>query len=285
MNGHLILRGLLRRNPVYPLAPAVSSSCSSSPCIISRYYSGQQGATRDPYDVLGLHRRATKKEIKSAYIRLSKLYHPDRNQQNPSAAAKEFHELREAYEELISRPQQSEGTTEHTAREAPPSWQEGGAEYTRNDYEFSQGRRRVRTRSFDDWIKEVERNARLRKKQAQSSKNGSNSEESTEGRQNYHYSSSPIFPDKYKFWKPSPIMERDYARCETRILAELDKAYKHFMIKDRLESEIGRTLAQRGFSKLTLLYILLLKVMFRIGAKLVFCLVGLLLALEMSYDE
>ena len=42
----------------------------------------------------GIHRHATKKEIKSAYIRLSKLCHPDRNQENPTAAAVQFNEIR-----------------------------------------------------------------------------------------------------------------------------------------------------------------------------------------------
>jgi len=53
---------------------------------------------RDYYEVLGVSKNATKEEIKKAYRKLSKQYHPDINKQ-PDAAEK-FKEIKEAYEVL-----------------------------------------------------------------------------------------------------------------------------------------------------------------------------------------
>jgi molecular chaperone DnaJ len=56
-------------------------------------------AKRDFYAVLGLDRGASEKEIKSAYRKLAKKYHPDLNQGNRQAEEK-FKEVTEAYEIL-----------------------------------------------------------------------------------------------------------------------------------------------------------------------------------------
>ncbi|KHJ93306.1 DnaJ domain protein [Oesophagostomum dentatum] len=56
----------------------------------------------DHYAVLGLSPTATLKEIKSAYYKLSKQYHPDRNRDNKEEAAAKFHEVSLAYEILGS---------------------------------------------------------------------------------------------------------------------------------------------------------------------------------------
>ena len=41
---------------------------------------------RDPYSTLGLARTASEKEVKSAYRKLAKELHPDKNKDNPKAA-------------------------------------------------------------------------------------------------------------------------------------------------------------------------------------------------------
>ncbi|HEC56932.1 MAG TPA: molecular chaperone DnaJ [Candidatus Syntrophoarchaeum butanivorans] len=55
---------------------------------------------RDYYEVLGVSRNATQDEIKRAYRRLAKRYHPDLNKDNPEEAEERFKELAEAYEVL-----------------------------------------------------------------------------------------------------------------------------------------------------------------------------------------
>lgn len=52
---------------------------------------------RDPYAVLGVSRTASDKEIKSAFRKLAKQHHPDRNKDNPGAKER-FAEINSAYE-------------------------------------------------------------------------------------------------------------------------------------------------------------------------------------------
>src|SRR5262245_11016642 len=53
--------------------------------------------TRDYYAVLGVASTASQDEIKKAYRRLAKRYHPDANQNDPKAADR-FKEISEAYQ-------------------------------------------------------------------------------------------------------------------------------------------------------------------------------------------
>jgi DnaJ-class molecular chaperone len=57
---------------------------------------------RDPYSTLGVARTASEAEIKSAYRKLAKELHPDRNKDNPKAAEK-FSEATRAYDLLSDK--------------------------------------------------------------------------------------------------------------------------------------------------------------------------------------
>lgn len=58
-----------------------------------------QQAMRDPYEVLGVSRDASQSEIKKAYYRLAKQYHPDHNPENKEAEDR-FKEASGAYQIL-----------------------------------------------------------------------------------------------------------------------------------------------------------------------------------------
>jgi len=57
-------------------------------------------AKRDYYEVLGVPKTASLDEVKSAYRRLARQYHPDVAKENPKVAEERFKELSEAYEVL-----------------------------------------------------------------------------------------------------------------------------------------------------------------------------------------
>src|SRR6202167_1480798 len=54
---------------------------------------------RDPYEVLGVDRKASAADIKGAFRRLAKKLHPDANKNDPKAASR-FSEINAAYEIL-----------------------------------------------------------------------------------------------------------------------------------------------------------------------------------------
>jgi len=56
---------------------------------------------RDYYEVLGVPRGASQDEIKQAYRKLARKFHPDMNKDDPKAAEEKFKEMSEAYEVLV----------------------------------------------------------------------------------------------------------------------------------------------------------------------------------------
>ena len=84
------------------MMPTTCAACSrmqmQQPAGLHRALSSAAGSD-DYYGMLGLPKNASKSEVKKAYYKLAKKYHPDTNSGDP-AAAKKFAELTEAYEVL-----------------------------------------------------------------------------------------------------------------------------------------------------------------------------------------
>src|SRR3954469_5958472 len=56
-------------------------------------------AVKDPYKILGVDKKAPQDEIKKAYRKLARQYHPDRNPDDASAESR-FKEISAAYDVL-----------------------------------------------------------------------------------------------------------------------------------------------------------------------------------------
>ncbi len=79
-------------------------------------------AAKDPYEILGVSRNATQEEIKRAYRRLAKKYHPDRNK-GDKAAEEKFKEVQAAYE-ILSDPKKREEYDRFGAGGPTPNYHE-----------------------------------------------------------------------------------------------------------------------------------------------------------------
>lgn len=80
-------------------------------------------AKRDYYEVLGVSKSASDDEIKKAYRKLSKQYHPDINQD--AGAEDKFKEIAEAYE-VLSDPQKKAGYDQYGHASTDPNFGGGG---------------------------------------------------------------------------------------------------------------------------------------------------------------
>ena len=82
---------------------------------------GSEGMVNDPYQILGVSRDASEDEIRQAYRRLAKKYHPDLNPGDAQAAQK-MNEINEAYDLLKNpqayRQQQAQQRAQQQARQA-----------------------------------------------------------------------------------------------------------------------------------------------------------------------
>lgn len=94
---------------------------------------------KDLYEILGVDRNATQEEIKKAYRRLAKKYHPDLNPGDKEAEQK-FKEINEAYE-ILSDPQKRAQYDQfgHAAFEQGGFQQSGFGDFTQGGFDFDFG--------------------------------------------------------------------------------------------------------------------------------------------------
>ena len=96
---------------------------------------------RDPYAVLGVANTASDKEIKSAFRKLAKKYHPDANSDDPGAAAR-FNEANQAYEIIGDKDKRAQFDRGEIDAEGKPKFQgfAGGSPFGQGS-PFGGGRR------------------------------------------------------------------------------------------------------------------------------------------------
>src|SRR5258706_6014089 len=110
-------------------------------------------AKQDYYELLGVERKATTKDIRTAFRKLARKYHPDLNPGDKSAEEK-FKQLQEAYDVLsdTKKRQMYDQYGFYSDNAPPPGYTGGGAAggFHVNFYffgvDFCRGRRRARAR-------------------------------------------------------------------------------------------------------------------------------------------
>lgn len=92
---------------------------------------------RDPYSVLGITRGASEDEIKKAYRKLSRIYHPDANINNPNKkqAEEKFKEVQEAYDRIMD--ERENGGTYNNSYNSYDNYYGGNNAYGNNSSQYN----------------------------------------------------------------------------------------------------------------------------------------------------
>ena len=108
----------------------------------------------DPYQVLGVSRDASDDEIKSAYRRLAKKYHPDLNP-GDAEAARRMNEINAAYDQIKNPQPQQEGYGGASAYAGAWGGTSSGANRARAEQESNElraARNYIRSRHFREAV-------------------------------------------------------------------------------------------------------------------------------------
>lgn len=103
---------------------------------------------KDLYGILGVSKTATNNEIKSAYRKLARKYHPDLNKDNPSAAEK-FKEISCAYDILGDKDKRQKYDNNEIDAEGKPTGFGAGFNGTNGGYTYTGGNPFGSSEGFD----------------------------------------------------------------------------------------------------------------------------------------
>lgn len=103
----------------------------------------------NPYEVLGVKPGASQDEIKSAYRKLIKQYHPDKYIDNPlkDLAEEKIRSINEAYDALTKNGG-SYSNSSDTYNNSSSNYSNSGSYNNSSAYEFQEIRRMIQTRNF-----------------------------------------------------------------------------------------------------------------------------------------
>ena len=100
----------------------------------------------DPYEILGVQRGASEEEIKKAYKRLSRKYHPDANLDNPKVAEEKFKQIQQAYQQVMKEKTSGYSQSSYGGYQG----QSGGYQSQGNPYGNQQGNPYGEWNPFED---------------------------------------------------------------------------------------------------------------------------------------
>ena len=103
-----------------------------------RTFSKNHSAQKNPHEVLGVPRGAKEKEIKEAFYKLAKIYHPDNNK-NDKSALKKFQDISNAYENLCNKDKNFKNHPGYTGQEWAQEYKyypKSHHNYTSSTHEF-----------------------------------------------------------------------------------------------------------------------------------------------------
>ena len=92
---------------------------------------------RNPYQVLGVSEAASMDEVKKAYRKLSRIYHPDANVNNPNKdqAEAKFKEIQAAYQQIVDEKEHGGSRSTYNSGYGQSSYGQGGYQQSYGGFE------------------------------------------------------------------------------------------------------------------------------------------------------
>lgn len=173
-------------------------------------------------EVLGLPENASVKEIKAAYLRLSKEFHPDVNKS--PLATEQFQKIKLAFDQLQGEKLGNVAASSSTERDDTFSPEKHSPKF------HAWKAKQRRTRDFDDWLRKVQyqgRNQSFKKSSSTEGEFSSDEYKTNFSRDDSDFSQSRQKFYNFKFEEKSPEPDKSYQteaylRYEKNFIARLD---------------------------------------------------------------